>query len=368
VRGEFVAVWSDMWAGIWAPLAEDEDAPDDLFCQLYGEILSALKDPSAEASASLVISDPIQLRQAFERALVLRGVSVDLTRWDEVLDSSQALSLGSVAERRAGLEAALRVLIDDPVEAAESLAEAVRELASDPDSRTEALARSRERILNDPIASRDAFEHIQSDELAGERALAAFLEAAQGVLDDSRGDQLANRYFNLLAAFIDRYSLRYDLRRPCTLCPTLTGLFAGLVRELNGLGLTDENTSRRLRDFREAIQDLRLGQSEGRIANCVAKQVMLLEAIGATSAGITRTELAGICGQLNLWPHPAMKASLLSLYGLASDFPGLRHGTPSTGMLRDIDMRDMVAISILLAGFTPYLSDQLNADIVYRGS
>ena len=32
-----------------------------------------------------------------------------------------------------------------------------------------------------------------------------------------------------------------------------------------------------------------------------------------------------------------------------------------------IEMRDMVAMSILLVGFTPYLTDQLNADNLYRG-
>jgi len=31
-------------------------------------------------------------------------------------------------------------------------------------------------------------------------------------------------------------------------------------------------------------------------------------------------------------------------------------------------MRDMVVMSILLAGFTPYLTDQLNADVLYRGN
>ena len=41
-------------------------------------------------------------------------------------------------------------------------------------------------------------------------------------------------------------------------------------------------------------------------------------------------------------------------------------GTPASA-IRTIDMRDMVAMSILLAGFTPYLTDQLNADNVYRG-
>jgi hypothetical protein len=30
-------------------------------------------------------------------------------------------------------------------------------------------------------------------------------------------------------------------------------------------------------------------------------------------------------------------------------------------------MRDMVVMSIFLAAFTPYLTDQINADIIYRG-
>lgn len=34
--------------------------------------------------------------------------------------------------------------------------------------------------------------------------------------------------------------------------------------------------------------------------------------------------------------------------------------------LEVIEMRDMVAVSILLAGFAPYLTDQINADIIYR--
>ncbi len=186
-----------------------------------------------------------------------------------------------------------------------------------------------------------------------------------------QGSSIALQLMNgagLLAAFIDKFNLRYDLRRPCILCPTLPGIFTSLVRDLSNLGRKNPNVDKRLKDFEEAVRDLRFGQPEGRIANCVAKQVMLLEAIGSTGPGVTGTELAGICKQISSWPQPALRSSLLGLYGFASDFPGLRHGTESKGMLRDIEMRDMVAMSILLAGFTPYLTDQLNADVVYRGS
>lgn len=56
------------------------------------------------------------------------------------------------------------------------------------------------------------------------------------------------------------------------------------------------------------------------------------------------------------------------IYGLASDYPGIRHGGTPANALRAVDMRDMVALSILLAGFTPYLSHVLHPDVVYRGA
>jgi hypothetical protein len=53
--------------------------------------------------------------------------------------------------------------------------------------------------------------------------------------------------------------------------------------------------------------------------------------------------------------------------GSESDYPGIRHGGSPYGVIRDIEMRDRVVMSILLAGFAPYLTDQINADIIYRG-
>jgi hypothetical protein len=195
-------------------------------------------------------------------------------------------------------------------------------------------------IIDNPVQSREAFEKTGANEFAGERALVAFLEAAHSALDELAGDELANRYFNLLAGFIEKLSLRYDLRRPCTLCPTLPGVFASLVRDC----------------------------SDGRIKACIQKQVNLLEAIGRTAPGVTGTTLGAICNQVGTWPHDKLKEAMKDLYGFASDYPGIRHsGTPGNA-LRAVDMRDMVAMSILLAGFTPYLAAQLNADSVYRGA
>lgn len=223
-------------------------------------------------------------------------------------------------------------------------------------------------IIDDPMQSREAFEGTGADDLAGERALVAFLESAHSALDELAGDELSNRYFNFLANFIDKFNLRYDLRRPCTLCPTLPGVFASLVRDLRVVSAQDAHLDALMKEFEDAVRDLRQDCSDGRIKTCIQKQVNLLEAIGRMTPGVTESELGGICNQVTTWPHSAIKAALKNLYGFASDYPGIRHGGNPSGALRAIEMRDMVAISILLAGFTPYLAAQLNADSVYRGS
>jgi hypothetical protein len=109
------------------------------------------------------------------------------------------------------------------------------------------------------------------------------------------------------------------------------------------------------------------GCSDGRIKTCIQKQVNLLEAIGRGAPGVTGTTLGAICNQVGTWPHEKLKEAMKDLYSFASDYPGIRHGGTPANALRAVDMRDMVAVSILLAGFTPYLSDALDADVVYRG-
>jgi hypothetical protein len=223
-------------------------------------------------------------------------------------------------------------------------------------------------VIDNPMQSREAIETTRADDFTGERSLVVFLEVAHSELDELAGDELSNRYFNLLAGFIDKFSLRYDLRRPCTLCPTLPGVFASLVRDLRALASQDAHLDALMKEFENAVRDLRHDCSDGRIKTCIQKQVNLLEAIGRTTPGVTEGELSGICNQVTSWPHSALKASLKNLYGFACDYPGIRHGGNPAGALRAVDMRDMVAMSVLLAGFTPYLAAQLNAESVYRGS
>ena len=153
-------------------------------------------------------------------------------------------------------------------------------------------------ILNDPLQSREAFESTSSEDIHGERALVGFLESAHSSLEELGGDILTNHYFLLLSRFIDKYSLRYDLRRPCTLCPTLPGVFATLVRNLQSVASQDAHLHSLLNEFEEAVRDLRDDSSEGRIKTCIQKQVNLLEAMGRAFPGVTQNTLGAICNEI----------------------------------------------------------------------
>ena len=243
--------------------------------------------------------------------------------------------------------------------------ELYRELAS-----AFVLAPSPERLAEiaaNPAKGRATFRQVKADGLQGERAVVEFLERAHGVVDDLGGDALANRYFILVEAFLSKFSLRYDLRRPFALNPTLSGVFAGLIRELKAVTLRDPHFHSLMVDFEESLRDLSKDSSSRRIRICIQKQVNLLEALGQNSPGVAANTLGAICDQVGSWPHDKIKEAVKALYKFTCSYPGIRHGgTPATA-LRNIEIKDMVAMTVVLAGITPYLAHQLDSDIAYRG-
>jgi hypothetical protein len=220
-------------------------------------------------------------------------------------------------------------------------------------------------IVDDVDQARTAFSHTRASDLRGELALVDFLQRAHGAIVGFDDIAFENRYFVLIKAFIEKYNLRYDLRRPFSLHPTLPGIFARLIRELQRTTQVDARLAQLMSDFEEAIRDLRDEQSPRRIKLCIQAQIMLLEAIAQRFPGVRATTLGRMSSEINSWPHPTIRLAMNNLYGFASDYPGIRHAGNPAGVLREIDMRDLVAVSILLAGFTPYLSDMLRADDMY---
>lgn len=375
MRGEFFCVWSETWREIWLPLIEqsrgenDDSMRQDIFCELYRELSKALRKPTGLAAIDLLVGDGITLREAFESAAqrCKQEMSHDLVK--EAFDKSGAGEAATLEHRRVLLETALLGLLEQP--SAPLLDAVLQEIARDATKVEAAWNRTVERTINDSQASREAFERTTAKDIAGERALVGFFEAVHGTLEEFENpgdDILTNRYFNLLASFIEKFSLRYDLRRPCILCPTLPGLFASLVRDLRAVTSGDPHLDSLMKEFENAVRDLRSDYSDTRIKTCIQKQVNLLEGLGQGCPGVTKDTLGSICEEIKTWPHNKVKEAMTNLYKFTCNYPGIRHaGTPSAA-LRPIELRDMVALSILLAGFTPYLCDALNAESMYRGT
>ena len=133
------------------------------------------------------------------------------------------------------------------------------------------------------------------------------------------------------------------------------------------MSLQDAHLSNLLTEFENSLRDLKSDLSQARIKTCLHKQFNLLEAIGGTFPGVTSQTLGDMCGQINSWPHVTIREALKRLYGFRSDYPGLGHAGNPAAVLRDLEARDIVAIGVVLAGFVPYLSDQLNSRVGYGG-
>lgn len=312
MRGLLLPVWSDVWSQVWAPLSETDSAPPDLMAELFREFAREPRPP---------IEPPIPDASAYDAAgELVRPEDIAARQAYEAARAEYESRLATYQEAIAGreVEAALR------------------------------------RLLTETITT--------------ERSAIEFLERAYNVIDGFDVEALRNGYFVLVEHFLEKYSLRYDLRRPFTLQPTVTGIFASLVRELREITRQDAHLNTLMIDFEDSIRDLRGGATQARIKTCIQKQVNLLEAMGGMCPRVTENTLGRMCDQINTWPHLRVKESMKSLYKFASDYPGIRHGGNRRNAIRDIDMKDMVAITVLLAGFAPYLSHQLNSDFVYRGA
>lgn len=224
------------------------------------------------------------------------------------------------------------------------------------------------------------------DPATTERQVVKALEDAFEAIEDYGGGNLANAYYLIVEGFLEKFSLRYDLRRPFSLHPTLPGMFARLIRDLKQVTAQDAALSALMRDFEDNIRDLKTERSPRRIKQCLAAQFNLLEALLTLSPAVAAHNEAvavhnasasgqkqrrpvntfgAMCDKAGVWPHNDVLKSAKSLYGFGSDYPGIRHGGTPANAKREIDMRDLVSMTIVLAGFTPYFSDALRAENIY---
>lgn len=132
--------------------------------------------------------------------------------------------------------------------------------------------------------------------------------------------------------------------------------------------------------FEETIRDLHDERSPRRVKQCIAAQFNLLEAMLAqhpdilsynadvgsgARRGRTANTFGAMCEKAAVWPHAKVLESAKAIYGFASDYPGIRHGGTPANQIREIDMRDLLSMSIILTGLSPYLNASLDPEKIY---
>jgi hypothetical protein len=312
MRGNLLSVWKETWDSIWRHIQVDfEDASGDV-----AEVIKAHGLPEGfEPFEDLLSALYVEAYKAFTPAL--RGEGNQSVERDGNYALVGAIDIGAIS--------------------------------------------------NDFQRAEVEFAGIRADFFASEYSLVQFCENAYDVIEEF-DEKIAARYRALLRLFVEKFSLRYEVRDPCELCPTLPGIFASLVRRLKTSCEVDAHLNELMSDFEESLMDLRAKSTGRKIKTCMAKQINLLEAIATRHPDTSRNTIGAICSDLNTWPHDSLCESMKSLYRFTCDYPGIRHGGTPTNAARPIDMRDLLCVSIMLVGFAPYLSNDINADLVYRGS
>lgn len=312
MKGELLTAWPYVWPDVWVRLYETQGTPVELFAELYATLMPKPKAPIAPPAPTIFDGEGKMIDQA-----------------EIAADAAYKQAFQEYTARRLAYEQAL---------------------TAQPE---EVRAWLRERLQATLATEADAI-----------RAL----EKAFQTIDDIGGDPLSDRYVTLVEAFLSKYNLRYDLRRPFSLHPTLTGVFAQLVAQLKSTTLTDAHLNGIMSDFEDAFRDLRAGSTPARIKACISRQANLLEAIGQIAPNVTGNTLGAICDQVGTWPHDQLKGSIKCMYKFSNQYPGVRHaGTPAT-QIREIELRDLIAVSVVLTGFAPYLTDRLNVAGIYGGA
>lgn len=220
---------------------------------------------------------------------------------------------------------------------------------------------------------------------SSEHAIVDTLEKAFDPFNDAGGDQLSNAYFAAVQGFIEKFSLRYDVRRPSynrrmSIYPTLPGMFTKMLRELKVATDQDPNLADLMSAFDETIIDLRDERSPTRMKRCIAAQFNLLEAVlsqhpdvvsfnddiaSGTRLGKEANTFGAMCDTAKVWPHGGVLNSAKELYRFASDYPGIRHGGKPKSKKREIDMRDLLSMSVILTGLFPYLNSTMDPEKIY---
>ena len=214
-----------------------------------------------------------------------------------------------------------------------------------------------EEVRNNPEKARQRFLALKGTDFASESTIVRFFEDAHDVIADYEIPGFEDLYVRLLRDALRKFNLRYRLDEPFTLRYLLPGSFTNLYSELHRLNMSNADLGILWHDFESAFDQYARTQSDTDLRAGIAKASNYLEGLAGTTRG-QKGSLGMLCEGLKDWPHEKVKEAVKSLYSFCSDYPGIRHGTGNR--IRQLDMRDAVAINVSLMALAAYLGNGMD--------
>ena len=215
-------------------------------------------------------------------------------------------------------------------------------------------------ILNDRDTAKEFFRDLTSDSFNGEQAIIAFLEDTYQDLV-SLGDGCAAFYKEKCRDFLATYNLPYRICNDFDIRLMLVGPLATLYRELRLLNEKNPHLAGLMDDFEHLFHRYCQDRHDTDLRLCIESFVKYQEALvrDTLAQPASTTSFSLLVGQLDSWPHLAVKSAVCNLYGFCSNYPGMRHGGNPAGQLRILRELDAVALGAFFIGFCGYLTEDI---------
>ena len=219
--------------------------------------------------------------------------------------------------------------------------------------------------LDDSTIAEELLINLSRSDFESESSVLSAVSSTYSVLGEVATDELASRYLDLLKTFVERYSLGYYVDDRARLWSSFSGLMASYFEWVRASATRNPHIYKQLRAFEHMLAECVDDPIETRILTTIQKQCNLLEAMGSSRDDVNGNNMGSIADQLGTWPHENLKEAAKRLYGFASDFPGLRHGGTEGSDVRDLDLRDLVGVTLSLTGLVAYYMADPENEIIH---
>jgi len=215
-------------------------------------------------------------------------------------------------------------------------------------------------ILNDRQTAKTFFRQLTSDSFNGEQGIIAFLEETYKDLD-SLADGCARFYKQKCRDLLETYNLPYRICNDFEIRLMLVGPLASLYKELRLMNEKDPHLAGLLNDFEHLFHRYCQDRHDTDLRLCIESFVKYQEALvrDTLAQPASTASFSRLVGQLDSWPHTAVKSAVCNLYGFCSNYPGMRHGGNPAGQLRQLKELDAVALGAFFLGFCGYLTEDI---------